>query len=104
MNARTPRDNGGVLKRHLVRRILARLASTCDARRYTSVRYADLAHLVGLPWIWTRNNANTIVTLRAALAALDRERLISVRPATHDAVLVRLTETGVMNHEAVCAA
>lgn len=92
MSRHTPIDHAtGELKRYLVRRIFDRLTLDCAAEQsYTRVRYADLAHLVGLPWVWNRDNAATIVVLRAAIARLESVNLISVRGSTHTEVLVKL--------------
>lgn len=84
----------GELRRVHCTRIAERLANRA-ASGYEPVRYADLAHWVGLPWVWNQNNAATIVTLRAALARLERARVISVRPLGHDAVRVRVLREGV---------
>lgn len=94
MSRKTPIDRAtGELKDYLTRRIFHRLARDLSAfHGYAQVRYADLAHLVGLPWIWTQDNAATIVILRAALAKLARARLISARGSTHTEVLVKIVK------------
>lgn len=86
----------GELKTYLTYRIYDYLAQHCATPGYVPVRYATLAHLVGLPWIWRDNdNSRTIVVLRSALANLERARFIAVRSNTHDDVLVKLQDRAV---------
>lgn len=84
----------GELKTFLVRRVFAHLQRTCTVAAYTRVDYLTLARRAGLPWVWRSSNAGTIVTLRAALARLERAGLLTVKAHAHDDVLVRLRPFG----------
>lgn len=85
----------GDLKTYVVRRMFVHLKQVCNAVTFTRVDYLTLARRARLPWVWYGNdNAETIVTLRAGLARLERAGLVSVKGLTHDDVLIRLRAVG----------
>ena len=85
------------LKNYAIRDLLRHLRPLCSADAYTSVDYRIMARWFGLPWLWMNtgqsrepDNSDTIVTLRNALAVLERCGYISVKAYTHDSIAVRL--------------
>lgn len=90
------------LKNYAIRDLLRRLRPLCSADAYTSVDYRVMARWFGLPWLWMNagqsrepDNSDTIITLRNALAVLERCGYVSVKSCTHDAIAVRLRRSSV---------
>ena len=84
------------LKDYAINELLRLLRRICGTDRYTSVPYRRLALCIGLPCVMLNpdhtqaDNSATIATLRGGLNVLQTRGDISVKPSTHDSVLVRL--------------
>ena len=84
------------LKDYAIAELLRLLRCCCGTLQYTAMPYRRLALHIGLPHVMPTtdhmpaDNADTIAALRAALDTLERRGCITVKPAKHDAVLVRL--------------